>query len=279
MFVKVTDMPAALEVIDLVKSYGPVRAVAGVSFSVAAGEIVGLLGPNGAGKTSTLECLLGLRTADSGSIHIDGVDAIAAPQVARRHVGAVLQSTALQDKITPREALRLFAGFYGVRRTANDLLERFELLEKADASFDSLSGGQRQRLALALAFVHKPAALVLDEPTAGLDPAARRSLHGQIRSLQQHGCAVLISTHYIDEAHALCDRVVILNHGRVAAQGTPAALVAGVSGTVIVRTDPAIDAHHWSAVAPARFTENGVVLESIDVTNTVVNAWANVFDR
>ena len=260
-------MPAAVEVVDLVKCYGPLRAVDGISFAVAAGEIVGLLGPNGAGKTSTLECLLGLRSADSGTVRIDGVGD---PAIARRRVGAVLQSTALQDKITPREALRLFAGFYGVNRSIDQLLDQFELVDKADATFDSLSGGQRQRLALALAFVHQPAVLVLDEPTAGLDPGSRRNLHTHIRSMQQKGCAVLVSTHFIDEAHTLCDRVVIIDRGRVVAQGTPAELVAGISASVQVSTRPTISVDRWNAIAPARERDDGVLLQTVDVTTAVM---------
>ena len=163
------------------------EAVRGVSFEVASGEIFGLLGPNGAGKTTTLECLLGLRRPDAGAITIDGIDVAAHPAQARRRVGAQLQAATLQDKITPRQALGLFAAFYREPAPVGDLLERFALAARADAPFDSLSGGQRQRLFLALAFVNQPRLLVLDEPTAGLDPQARRELHGLIAGLRTAG--------------------------------------------------------------------------------------------
>lgn len=263
-------MPEAVEVIDLVKTYGSLRAVDGVGFCVATGEIVGMLGPNGAGKTSTLECLLGLRAPDSGKIHIDGIDALANPTTARRRVGAVLQSTALQDKITPREALRLFAGFYDISHNTNQWLEQAGLSDKADAPFDSLSGGQRQRLALALALLHEPAVLVLDEPTAGLDPPARHELHERIRSLAQNGCAVLLSTHYIEEAQSLCDRVVIIDHGKVIATGSPTGLIADAPARVIVRTKPALHADQWTSLTSTMIEGDSVTIESADVTRTIV---------
>jgi len=216
----------SLAVCDLVKTYGPVRAVDGVSLSVAPGEILGLLGPNGAGKTTLLECALGLRRQDSGSVRIAGLDAATHPAAVKRLIGAVLQSTALQDAITPGEALDLFAGFYAGPIPSARLLERFGLVEKAGARFETLSGGQRQRLALALAFVNDPALLFLDEPTSGLDPRVRRELHDAIRQFRAEGRAVLLTTHYIEEAHALCDRIAILHRGRIIAAGTPDELIA-----------------------------------------------------
>ena len=219
--------PASIQVGDLAKRYGPVQAVAGVSLEVAPGEIFGLLGLNGAGKTTLLECILGLREPDTGSVLLDGIDARAQPREARRRVGAQLQFAALQDKITPRQALGLFASFYPGAAQPAGLLEQFNLTAKADAPFDSLSGGQRQRLFLALALVNQPAVLVLDEPTAGLDPASRRDLHRLILGLKAAGRAVLLSTHYLDEAHLLCDRIGILHGGWLVATATPAALIAG----------------------------------------------------
>src|SRR5947207_1661576 len=159
-----------LVVENLQKRYGPVEAVRGVSFQVAEGEILGLLGPNGAGKTSTLECVIGLRRPDGGAIRLCGVDALAEPERVKQRLGAQLQATALQDKITPREAIALFAAFYDDPADVDDLVDRFQLRDKQHATFDTLSGGQRQRLALALAFVNKPRVLFLDEPTTGLDP-------------------------------------------------------------------------------------------------------------
>jgi len=214
-------MTSTVLVRDLRKSYGAVEAVRGVSFEIARGEVFGLLGPNGAGKTTTIECLIGLREPDAGTIEICGIDARRSPAEVKRRIGVALQSTALQEKITPREALRLFGSFYRSRVEPQALLERFSLSAKADAAFDSLSGGERQRLALALAFVNQPELVVLDEPTTGLDPASRRDLHGEIRRMRDEGCTVLLSTHYLEEAESLCDRIAIIDAGRVLTTGTP----------------------------------------------------------
>ena len=211
---------------DLRKQYGAVTAVDSVSFEVASGEIFGLIGPNGAGKTTAVECLIGLRAPDAGAIEICGIDARRRPRDVKQKIGAALQTTALQDKITPREALALFGGFYGRRAEPQRLLERFAIVDKADAAFDTLSGGQRQRLALALAFVNEPEIVFLDEPTSGLDPQARRELHGDITKMKQDGHTVLLTTHYLDEAEALCDRIAIVHRGRVIATGSPRDLMA-----------------------------------------------------
>ena len=219
-------MAPKLSVRDLRKTYGRVEAVRGVSFEVHDREILGLLGPNGAGKTTTLECLIGLREPDAGEIEVCGLDARRRPRDVKQKIGAALQTTALQDKITPREALTLFGSFYAQRAAPEDLLERFSLVEKADATFDTLSEGQRQRLALALAFVNRPEIVFLDEPTAGLDPQARRELHNEIARTRQDGHTVLLTTHYIDEAEHLCDRVAIIDHGRIVALGSPHDLMA-----------------------------------------------------
>jgi ABC-2 type transport system ATP-binding protein len=222
-------MSGTVVVRDLQKRYGSIEAANGVSFDVRNGEIFGLIGPNGAGKTTTIECILGLREPDSGHVEVCGIDARRQPQAAKARAGAALQTTALQDRITPREALDLFGAFYERRAKTADLLDRFSLTAKADASVDSLSGGQRQRLALALAFVNQPDLVILDEPTSGLDPASRHELHGEIRRMKADGHTVLLSTHYLDEAEALCDRIAIIDRGRVVAIGTPAELVAGSS--------------------------------------------------
>ncbi len=215
---------------DLWKRYGTTEAVRGVSFTIQAGEIFGLLGPNGAGKTSTLECLLGLRDADSGDVEVGGLDARKFPREVKQKIGVALQSTALQDKITPREALRLFGSFYPKRVAPEKLLGRFALTEKADAPFDSLSGGQRQRLALALAFVNEPELVILDEPTTGLDPQARRELHDEILQMKRDGYTVLITTHYLEEAEQLCDRIAIIDQGKIVATGAPRELIAQSNG-------------------------------------------------
>ncbi|MEO5959262.1 MAG: ABC transporter ATP-binding protein [Opitutaceae bacterium] len=224
-------MPAKVIVRDLWKRYGAVEAVRGIGFGVEAGEIFGLLGPNGAGKTSTLECLIGLREADGGELEVCGVDARRRPGEMKEKIGVALQNTALQDQITPREALGLFGSFYRQRAEPAVLLERFALMEKADSRFDTLSGGQRQRLALALAFVNRPQVVFLDEPTAGLDPPSRRELHEEIARMKRDGCTVLLTTHYLDEAEQLCDRIAIIDGGRIVATGRPRELIAQSSRT------------------------------------------------
>lgn len=216
---------AALSVAHLSKTYGEVEAVHDLSFSIGSGEIVGLLGPNGAGKTSILECIAGLRRPDRGQIEIDGVDARTERRRANRRLGIVLQATGLQDQITPREALRLFAALQGARPDSDGLLHRFGLTDKADARFATLSGGQRQRLALALAFVHDPAVLILDEPTVGLDPVMRAELHDDICAMRREGRAVLLATHDMPEAEALCDRLLVIDRGRLVTEGSPQDLI------------------------------------------------------
>jgi ABC-2 type transport system ATP-binding protein len=223
-------MPAKVIVHDLRKRYAGTEAVRGVSFAVEPGEIFGLLGPNGAGKTTTVECLVGLREPDSGELEVCGIDARRRPRAVKQKIGVALQSTSLQDKITPREALRLFGSFYEQRATPEELIERFALTEKANAPLDTLSGGQRQRLALALAFVNRPEIVFLDEPTTGLDPQARRELHAAIGQMKRDGYTVLFTTHYLDEAEALCDRVAIIDRGQIVASGTPRELVARTTG-------------------------------------------------
>ncbi|MSU24236.1 MAG: ABC transporter ATP-binding protein [Opitutus sp.] len=234
-------MPAHVIVRDLSKSYGPVAAVRGISFTVERGEIFGLLGPNGAGKTTTLECLIGLREPDGGGLEICGLDARRYPREVKQKIGVALQSTALPDAITPREALRLFGAFYRERAEPGPLLERFGLQGKADARCATLSGGERQRLALALAFVNRPAVVVLDEPTAGLDPSSRHELRSEIAGMKAEGHTVLLSTHDLDEAEELCDRIAVVDRGMVVATGTPHELIAqsGAAPTVtLVTTRP-----------------------------------------
>jgi ABC-2 type transport system ATP-binding protein len=237
-------MSATVVVRNLRKRYGAVAAADGVSFEVQPGEIFGLLGPNGAGKTTTVECLVGLRSPDEGQIEIGGLDARQHPREVKRKVGAALQTTALQDRITPREALRLFSAFYGDRIPADQLLDRFGLSESADRPFDALSGGQKQRLALALAFVNDPELIVLDEPTAGLDPAVRRGLRDEISRMRADGRTVLLTTHDLEEAALLCDRVAIIDRGRVVATGAPHALTSGAAAlpSVVVSTNPPLAA-------------------------------------
>jgi len=210
-----------LQVENLVKRYGDLEAVRGVSFSVEEGEVFGLLGPNGAGKTSTIEVLEGLRVADGGRVSVCGFDPARNPTELKREIGAALQSTSLPDKLRVAEALRLFSSFYNRGRQPEELLKRFGLEEKRNAFYNQLSGGQKQRLALAMALVNDPKVLFLDEPTAGLDPQVRREIYDIVEELKHEKKTIVLTTHYIEEAERLCDRVAIVDHGKVIAQGTP----------------------------------------------------------
>jgi ABC-2 type transport system ATP-binding protein len=210
-----------LQVENLVKRYGDLEAVRGVSFSVEEGEVFGLLGPNGAGKTSTIEVLEGLRVADGGRVSVCGFDPLKNPTELKQEIGAALQSTSLPDKLRVSEALRLFSSFYKRGRKPEELLKRFGLEEKRNAFYSQLSGGQKQRLALALALVNDPKVLFLDEPTAGLDPQVRREIYDIIEELKREKKTIVLTTHYIEEAERLCDRVAIIDHGKVIVEGTP----------------------------------------------------------
>ncbi|HVU24204.1 MAG TPA: ABC transporter ATP-binding protein [Opitutus sp.] len=263
---------SALCVRDLAKRYDRVEAVRGVSFDVAAGEIFGLLGRNGAGKTTTLECILGLRRPDAGAITVAGLDALAQPARAKALLGAQLQAATLQDKITPRQALALFGSFYADAAPPADLLSRFALTEKADAPFDSLSGGQRQRLFLALAFVNRPKILILDEPTAGLDPQARRDLHELIVRVRAQGCTVLLSTHDLAEAATLCDRVGVLHEGRLLSVASPDSLVARARAKprIFVRTARTFTPSLLPHLIGAERRDGAWLLHSADASETIL---------
>lgn len=227
----------AVEVNNLRKNYGNIKALDGISFSVAPGEIFGLLGPNGAGKTTALECLEGLRRPDSGQMRVMGTDPTSEPRRLARLMGVQLQSGALPDHIGVAEALRLFCAYRGVAPDY-DLLERLGLGEKKAAQYHSLSTGQKRRLALALALAHRPRVLFLDEPTAGLDVATRSVLHKMMREFREEGAAIVLSTHDMAEAEAMAERVAILLRGRIAASGTPRELTASGEGLtrISVRT-------------------------------------------
>ena len=244
-------MPPKVVVRDLTKKYGRVEAARGVSFEIQAGEIFGLLGPNGAGKTTTLECIIGLREPDAGTVEVCGIDARRDPRAAKQKIGAALQASALQDKITPREALALFASLYRAQSAPNPLLARFGLADKADAPFDSLSSGQRQRLALALAFVNDPELVFLDEPTSGLDAKSRRELHAAIRQMKRDGHTVLLTTHYLEEAESLCDRVAVIDKGRIVGCGPTADLIRSSAAvpSVTLTTSRPLDRHSLSGIA------------------------------
>ena len=210
-----------IQVENLIKRYGELEAVCGVSFSVNEGEVFGLLGPNGAGKTTTIEILEGLRNLDGGRVSVCGLDPQRDSEKLKNEIGAALQMTSLPDKLKTFEAIKLFAGFYSRRRDPEELLKRFGLVEKRDAFYSKLSGGQKQRLALAMALVNNPRVLFFDEPTAGLDPQVRREIYDIIEELRREKKTIVITTHYIEEAERLCDRVAIVDHGKVIALGTP----------------------------------------------------------
>ncbi|WP_327292876.1 ABC transporter ATP-binding protein [Streptomyces sp. NBC_01198] len=216
---------AVIEVEHLHKSYGDEVAVHDVSFTVGDGEIFGILGPNGAGKTTTVECLAGLRPADGGRVRVLGLDPRADRAALRRRMGVQLQESGLPDKLRVREALDLFASFHPAPADVPALLDRLGLADRARARHKSLSGGQKQRLAIALAMVGRPRVVVLDELTTGLDPHARRATWELVEQIRDEGVTVVLVTHFMEEAERLCDRVALIDSGRLVAVDTPAALV------------------------------------------------------
>jgi ABC-2 type transport system ATP-binding protein len=216
----VTVVDPVIRVDDLRKAYGETRAVDGVSFEVRAGTVFGLLGPNGAGKTTTVEVLEGLRTPDSGSVRILGIDVVGHPDELKPRIGVSLQTAALYPRLTVVEVLDLFRGFYRRGRPTHELVELMDLGEKRTTRTQELSGGQRQRLSVALALVNDPELVFLDEPTTGMDPAARRALWDIVLGLKAEGRSILLTTHYMEEAEILCDRIAIMDHGRILEEGT-----------------------------------------------------------
>jgi len=220
---------AAIEVTDLHKAYGPVEAVRGLSFEVARGEVYGLLGPNGAGKTTTVEILEGYRRRSAGEVRVLGHDPATRDRDLQQRVGIVLQSCGFYPRVTVREAVQHFSKAYDRPRDADETIELVGLGEKADTRTKELSGGQRRRLDLALALVGDPELVFLDEPTTGFDPAARRTAWGVVRALKELGKTVVLTTHYLDEAQELADRVAIVKEGRIVAEGPPDQLGPGSS--------------------------------------------------
>jgi ABC-2 type transport system ATP-binding protein len=220
----VTTTPTAadpvIRVTGLHKRYGETRAVDGVSFEVPAGTVFGLLGPNGAGKSTTVEILEGLRTPDSGEVRVLGVDAVHHPDDLKPRIGVSLQTAALYPKLTVVEVLDLFRSFYPRGRATGELVSLMDLDEKRTTRTQDLSGGQRQRLSVALALVNDPELVFLDEPTTGMDPAARRALWDVVLGLRAQGRTVLLTTHYMEEAEILCDRLAIMDHGHILEEGT-----------------------------------------------------------
>ena len=227
-------MPPAIVVSDLRKSYGTVEAVRGVSFEVREGEVFGLLGPNGAGKTTTVEILEGYRARDSGTASVLGHDPGSAPAALRERFGVVLQHSELSPLLTVLETHTMFAGYYANPRNVDEVVELVGLAEKRDARVKTLSGGQKRRLDLGVALVGNPDLVFLDEPTTGFDPAARRAAWDMIRALRALGTTILLTTHYLDEAQQLADRVAVLRGGEIVRMGTPAELI-GDSGVTEIR--------------------------------------------
>ena len=215
-----TGADPVIRVTDLRKRYGETRAVDGVSFEVPTGTVFGLLGPNGAGKTTTVEVLEGLRTPDSGEVRVLGIDAVRHPDDLKPRIGVSLQTAALYPKLTVVEVLDLFRSFYPRGRSTGELVGLMDLDEKRTTRTQDLSGGQRQRLSVALALVNDPELIFLDEPTTGMDPAARRALWDVVLGLRAQGRTILLTTHYMEEAEILCDRLAIMDHGRILEEGT-----------------------------------------------------------
>ena len=266
---------AIVQVEDLKKSYGAVEAVRGVSFEVHEGEVFGLLGPNGAGKTTTVEILEGLRRPDAGRVRVCGLDPHASGPAFKQQIGAVLQSTSLPDMMHVDEAMTLFSSFYERRRNSEELIKRFGLEEKRRARYMHLSGGQKQRLALALALVNEPRVVFLDEPTAGLDPQVRREIYDIIEELKRDRKTILLTTHYIEEAERLCDRVAIIDLGKVMAMGTPRELKERSAGTTriqvrLARAAQAGALEQLEGVADCRMFEDSYVLHSRRPPQTIV---------
>ena len=265
-------MSSAIVADDVRKSYDGVEALRGVSFEVRAGEVFGLLGPNGAGKTTTVEILEGYRTRDSGKVTVLGHDPAAAPRALRERIGVVLQQSEFTPLLTVHEVHRLFAGYYERPRDVDDVIRLVGLEEKRDARVKTLSGGQKRRLDLGIALVGDPDLVFLDEPTTGFDPAARRTAWELIRTLRSLGKTILLTTHYLDEAQQLADRVAVIQAGRIVSLGTPAELIGDAHKAeirfqlngeqVVVQTDdPTLTLHELTSEALA----NGSRLEHLEV--------------
>ncbi|MDQ0751409.1 ABC-2 type transport system ATP-binding protein [Streptomyces africanus] len=271
---------SVIEVTDLRKAYAGRPAVDGVSFAVEEGEIFGILGPNGAGKTTTVECVEGLRVPDSGRVRVTGLDPVTEHEATRRVLGAQLQESELQAKLTVREALELYSAFYPNPLDWRPLAERLGLTAKLTTRFAKLSGGQKQRLFIALALVGNPRAVVLDELTTGLDPRARRDTWELIEDIRANGVTVLLVTHFMEEAQRLCDRIAVIDKGRVAALDTPAGLIRRSAGSTVISFTPSAplddrDLNALPALASVELRDGRVTLSGTDETvNAVITLLA-----
>lgn len=275
-----TSRGAVIEVRDLRKSYGGRTVVDGVSFSVEEGEIFGILGPNGAGKTTTVECVEGLRVPDAGRIRIAGLDPVADHTALTQVLGAQLQESELQGKLTVREALELYAALYPRPLDWRPLAERLGLTARLTTRFAKLSGGQKQRLFIALALVGAPRIVVLDELTTGLDPRARRDTWELIEDIREQGVTVLLVTHFMEEAQRLCDRIALIDNGRVTALDTPRGLITRAAGSTVISFTPSapLDDEELAALpalASVAHKEGRITLGGTDETvNAVVSLLA-----
>ncbi|MFE3168929.1 ABC transporter ATP-binding protein [Streptomyces sp. NPDC059224] len=273
-------MPSVIEVTDLRKSYGGRAVVDGVSLAVEEGEIFGILGPNGAGKTTTVECVEGLRVPDGGRVRVTGLDPVFEHQKVARVLGAQLQQSELQPKLSVREALELYASFYPAPLPWAPLAERLALTDKLGTRFGKLSGGQRQRLFIALALIGNPRIVVLDELTTGLDPRARRDTWELIEDVRDRGVTVLLVTHFMEEAQRLCDRIAVIDKGRVAALDTPAGLIRRSAGATVISFTPSVplddeDLAELPALASIGHKDGRVTLSGTDETvNAVITLLA-----
>jgi ABC-2 type transport system ATP-binding protein len=281
------SMPVAIHCRNLRKSYdGKVEAVRGLDLDIAEGECFGLLGPNGAGKTTTIEILEGLLEPTSGEVGILGFTWQQHERELREMLGISLQETRLSEKLTVRETVELFASFYRSPQSSTDVLRLMELEEKADAWVGKLSGGQRQRLAVATALVANPKILFLDEPTTGLDPQSRRKLWDIISLFKQRGGTVLLTTHYMDEAERLCDRLVIIDHGQVIASGSPSELIDRLGGHHVVEFAASGNGHEdtpdaWRGLpgVEAVHSEEGLVSLTVEKPHLTIPALLDAVDK
>jgi ABC-2 type transport system ATP-binding protein len=270
-----------IEVSGLRKSYGGRAVVDGISFTVGEGEIFGILGPNGAGKTTTVECVEGLRVPDQGRVRVTGLDPVADHQQVSRVLGAQLQESELQPKITVREALELYASFYPSPLDAAPLAERLGLAPRLTTRFAKLSGGQKQRLFIALALIGNPRIVVLDELTTGLDPRARRDTWQLIEDVRAGGVTVLLVTHFMEEAQRLCDRIAVIDKGRVAALDTPAGLIRRSAGATVISFTPSapLDDRDLNALPQLASIEHKDGRITLSGTDETVNAVITLLAR
>uniref|UniRef100_A0AAU2V1M3 ABC-type xenobiotic transporter n=1 Tax=Streptomyces sp. NBC_00003 TaxID=2903608 RepID=A0AAU2V1M3_9ACTN len=272
---------AIIEVTGVRKAYGRRPAVDGVSFAVEEGEIFGILGPNGAGKTTTVECIEGLRVPDAGTIRVAGHDPVADHDEVTRILGAQLQESELQPKLTVRESLELYAAFYPNPADWRPLAERLGLGEKLDTRFAKLSGGQKQRLFIALALIGNPRVVVLDELTTGLDPRARRDTWALIEDVRRSGVTVLLVTHFMEEAQRLCDRIAVIDKGRIAALDTPSGLIRRAAGSTVISFTPSapLDGFALAELPQAAAVEEKQGRVTIHGTDDTVNAVITLLAR